>query len=360
MLVWIVDYLLRYAGEFRVFEYLTVRTIMSTFTAFAIVVLGGPSIIRWFNAHSIDKTVREDGPRSHLRKTGTPTMGGAFFVPAILLSTLLWSDLTNFYVWVLVATTFLFSLIGFVDDGLNLYGGHAAGLSVRTKLLWQIIFATAVSCVLFYFAPTSEMTKLMLPIFKGIQPDLGYWFIFMSVLVVIGTSNAVNLTDGLDGLAVMPVVLVGAALGLIAYLVGHAEFARYLYIPHIDGSGELAVFCAALCGAGLGFLWFNSYPAQVFMGDTGSLSLGAALGMMAVITRHELVLFIMGGVFVAEALSVIVQVSFYKLTGSRVFKMAPIHHHFELLGWPEPKVIVRFWIITVLLVLLGLATLKLR
>lgn len=360
MLVWFADYLLRYASEFQVFQYLTLRTIMSTLTAFIIVMVAGPTVIRLLNKYHIDETVRADGPQSHLSKTGTPTMGGMFFVPAILLSTLLWGRLDNFYVWVVMVTTMLFGLIGFADDFLKLYSSATKGLRVLTKLFWQTVFATLIAVILFKFAPTPEITQLMVPFFKKIQPDLGYWFIPFSALVIIGATNAVNLTDGLDGLAIMPVVLIAGALGLITYLVGHTEFSYYLYIPYVEGSGELAIFCGALVGAGLGFLWFNTYPAQVFMGDTGSLALGAALGVVAVITRHELVLVIMGGVFIMEALSVMIQVGSYKLTGNRVFRMAPIHHHFELLGWPEPKVIVRFWIITVLLVLLGLATLKLR
>jgi phospho-N-acetylmuramoyl-pentapeptide-transferase len=360
MLIAFFDYLSRYAGELQVFQYLTVRTILSILTAFTTVMLGMPWVIRWCNRMRISETVREDGPESHLSKTDTPTMGGAFFVPAIVFSTLLWTHLANFYIWMVLLATMLFAAIGFVDDALQLRGAKAKGMSVKGKLFWQVSCGLLLALLVYIYAPASEMTQLMVPIFKNIQYDLGMWFIPMSVLVIVGSSNAVNLTDGLDGLAIMPVVLVCGALGLIAYLAGHSEFAHYLYIPYIAGSGELAVFCGAIAGAGLGFLWFNAHPAQIFMGDTGALSLGAAMGMVAVLTRHELVLFIMGGIFIIEALSVMVQVGSYKLRRKRVFGMAPIHHHFELKGVAESKVIVRFWIVTVLLVLFGLATLKFR
>lgn len=360
MLLEIFDYLSRYLSAFQVFQYLSLRVILSTLTAFFIVFIAAPKVIRWFDKLKIDKSIRKDGPSTHFKKLGTPTMGGMLFVPALLFSTMLWANLDNFYIWIVMLSTLLFALLGCVDDSMQLFGGITHGLRARTKLLWQTIFAFIVVMIVYIWAPAAEMTQFMVPIFKDIQPDLGVWFVPMSMLVIVGTSNAVNLTDGLDGLAILPVVLIVGALGLIAYLVGHTEFSHYLYIPYIAGSGELAVFCGALAGAGLGFLWFNTFPAQIFMGDTGSLALGAATGMVAVITRHELVLVIMGGIFIIEALSVIIQVGAFKLTGKRVFKMAPIHHHFELLGHSEPKLIVRFWIMTFLFVLIGLATLKLR
>lgn len=360
MLIWFTDLWFLHINGLQVLQYLTVRTVGSVFTSFFLVLFFAPYIIKLFDSRNMEQIVRSDGPSSHLNKTGTPTMGGMIFIPAIVLATLLWCRLDNFYVWIVLLTLLCFGFIGLTDDGLKLFAGSHKGLSVRAKLFWQTSCATAISVALFVWGASPEITQLMLPFFKNVHPDLGYLFIPMSVLVIVGTCNAVNLTDGLDGLAIMPVVLIAAALGLIAYLAGNVEFSRYLYIPYISGSGELVIFCGSLVGAGLGFLWFNTYPAQVFMGDTGSLSLGASLGVMAVIVRHELVLFIMGGVFVIEAISVIVQVASYKLTGNRVFQMAPIHHHFELKGWPEPRVIVRFWIITLLLVLFGLATLKLR
>ena len=360
MLAVLFEYLQQYASAFQVFQYLTVRTIFSILTAFFIVVLTMPAAIRWCNKLNIDQVIRTDGPKSHQAKTGTPTMGGMFFVPALLFATLMWAHIDNFYIWIVALTTLLFGVIGFIDDALQLFHPRSRGLRVYTKLLWQVICALLLVMIVYIWAPAPEMTRLMMPIFKNVQLDLGLWFIPFSMLVVVGTSNAVNLTDGLDGLAIMPVVLVCGGLGLIAYLVGHAEFSYYLYIPYIADSGELAIFCGAVAGAGLGFLWYNAHPAQVFMGDTGSLSLGAAMGMVAVLIRHELVLFIMSVVFIVEALSVMLQVGSYKLSGKRIFKMAPIHHHYELKGIAESKVIVRFWIITMLCVLLGLATLKLR
>jgi phospho-N-acetylmuramoyl-pentapeptide-transferase len=304
--------------------------------------------------------IRDDGPQSHLSKAGTPTMGGALILVGITVSTLLWSDLTNHYVWVLLLVTLAFGAVGWVDDYRKVFRKNAVGLPARWKYFWQSLIGIAAAVVLYKSALGPAETQYILPFFKSVALDLGLFYVVISYFFIVGFSNAVNLTDGLDGLAILPSVLVGGALGVIAYLAGHVEFASYLQIPYVAGSGEVVIFAGGLLGAGLGFLWFNTYPAQIFMGDVGALALGAALGTMAIIARHELVLVIMGGVFVMETLSVILQVGSFKLTGKRIFKMAPIHHHFELMGWPEPRVIVRFWIITVMLVLFGLATLKLR
>ena len=287
-------------------------------------------------------------------------MGGSLILVAIVISTLLWSDLTNRYVWVVLLTTLAFGGIGFIDDYRKVALKNSKGLSARSKYFWQSFFGLAAALFLFATATSPAETELIIPFFKNVNLQLGWLFIPFTYLVVVGTSNAVNLTDGLDGLAILPAVMVGAALGIFAYLSGHSEFASYLAIPWLPEAGELVVFCGALVGAGLGFLWFNTYPAMVFMGDIGSLALGAALGILAVLVRQEIVLMIMGGIFVMETLSVIIQVASFKLTGKRVFRMAPIHHHFELKGWPEPRIIVRFWIITLILVLIGLATLKVR
>jgi len=287
-------------------------------------------------------------------------MGGALILVGITVSTLLWSDLTNHYVWVLLLVTLAFGAVGWVDDYRKVFRKNAVGLPARWKYFWQSLIGIAAAVVLYKSALGPAETQYILPFFKRVALDLGFFYIVISYFFIVGFSNAVNLTDGLDGLAILPSVLVGGALGAIAYLAGHVEFASYLQIPYVAGSGEVVIFAGGLLGAGLGFLWFNTYPAQIFMGDVGALALGAALGTMAIIARHELVLVIMGGVFVMETLSVILQVGSFKLTGKRIFKMAPIHHHFELMGWPEPRVIVRFWIITVMLVLFGLATLKLR
>lgn len=360
MLLWLTDYLTQYYSGFAVFDYLTLRAIMGVLTALGMSLLLGPVLIRRLNILQIGQAVRDDGPRSHLSKTGTPTMGGSLILLAIVVSALLWSDLGNRYVWVVVLVTLAFGAIGWVDDYRKVVARNSRGLPARWKYLWQSLAGLAAAGFLYATADVPAATELIVPFFKNINWAMGWGFVLLAYFVIVGTSNAVNLTDGLDGLAIMPAVLVGGALGVFAYLVGHAEFSRYLQIPYIPGAGELVVFCAALAGAGLGFLWFNAYPAQVFMGDVGALALGAALGVIAVIVRHEIVLFIMGGIFVLETVSVMLQVASYKLTGKRIFRMAPIHHHFELKGWPEPRVIVRFWIITVVLVLFGLATLKLR
>lgn len=360
MLLWLAELLADYVSGFQVFQYLTFRAILGVLTSLAISLLIGPYMIRKLNYHQIGQSVRDDGPQSHLSKSGTPTMGGALILISIGISTLLWSDLNNKYVWVVMAVTFLFGAVGWVDDYRKVIEKNSRGLPAKWKYFWQSVGGLGAAFFLYYTAGGGAETQLFIPFFKDVAWDMGPLYIVLTYFVIVGASNAVNLTDGLDGLAIMPSVMVGTALGIIAYLVGHSSFAEYLHIAYIPGAGELVVFCAALAGAGLGFLWFNTYPAQIFMGDVGALALGAALGVVAVITRHEIVFFIMGGVFVMETVSVILQVASFKLTGKRIFKMAPIHHHFELKGWPEPRVIVRFWIITVMLVLLGLATLKLR
>lgn len=360
MLLMLSEYLSQYHTGFNVFQYLTLRAILGVMTALGIALIIGPTMIRHLSFRQIGQVVRNDGPESHFSKTGTPTMGGSLILVAIAVSTLLWADLANRYVWVVLLVTLLFGLIGFVDDYIKLVRQDPKGLLSRYKYFWQSVVGLGAAIFLYMTTQTPAETQLIVPFFKEIVIPLGAWYLLVVYLVIVGSSNAVNLTDGLDGLAIMPTVMVAAALGLFSYVAGHFEFARYLQIPHIPGAGELTVFCAAMVGAGLGFLWFNTYPAQVFMGDVGALALGAALGTVAVLVRQELVLLIMGGVFVIETLSVMIQVASYKLRGKRVFLMAPIHHHYELKGWPEPRIIVRFWIITVFLVLVGLATLKIR
>jgi phospho-N-acetylmuramoyl-pentapeptide-transferase len=360
MLLFLTEYLSQFNSGFRVFEYLTTRGIFGILTALALSLVIGPYMIRRLNYHQIGQVVRDDGPESHLSKAGTPTMGGALILISIIVSSLLWADLRNPYVWVVVLVTGLFGAIGWVDDYRKVFEKNPKGLAPRWKYFWQSVIGLAASIYLYSIAMEAADTQLFVPFFKDFALNLGPVYVILSYFMIVGFSNAVNLTDGLDGLAILPTVMVGAALGIIAYLTGHSEFSAYLNIPYIAGAGELGIYCGALAGAGLGFLWFNTYPAQVFMGDVGALALGAALGVVAVIVRHEIVLIIMGGVFVMETLSVILQVASFKLTGKRIFRMAPLHHHFELKGWPEPRVIVRFWIITVILVLVGLATLKLR
>lgn len=360
MLMWLSEQLLFLDPGFGVFQYLTLRAILAACSAMLISMLVGPFVIARLNDLQIGQTIRSEGPESHLAKAGTPTMGGALILLAVLGSTLLWADLDNRYVWIVIVTTTAFGAIGWVDDYRKVVRKDTRGLPARWKYFWQSVGALVCTVLLFTTAVTPEETTLYVPFFKDVAWSMGWLFVPFSYFVIVGSSNAVNLTDGLDGLAIMPTVMVATGLGVIAYLAGHIEFADYLNIAYLSGTGELVVFCGAIAGAGLGFLWFNTYPAMIFMGDVGALALGAALGVVAVITRHEIVLFIMGGIFVLETLSVIIQVSSFKLTGRRVFRMAPIHHHFELKGWPEPRVIVRFWIITVMLVLFGLATLKLR
>ncbi|WP_019626882.1 phospho-N-acetylmuramoyl-pentapeptide-transferase [Thioalkalivibrio sp. ALJT] len=360
MLYALTEYLTQFHSGFSVFQYLTVRAILGVVTALAIALLIGPAVIRRLTVGKVGQQVRDDGPESHLSKAGTPTMGGALILVAVAVATLLWSDLTNRFVWIVLLTTLAFGAVGGWDDYLKLRYGNSKGLSARAKILWQTLFALIAAGVIMYTAQSPVETTFYLPVFKDVEFSLGWLFIPLVWLVVVGASNAVNLTDGLDGLAIMPAVLVAGALGVFAYAAGHAVFAEYLGIPAVPGVGEVVIFAAALVGAGLGFLWFNTYPAQVFMGDVGALALGAALGMLAILTRQEIVLLIMGGIFVLETLSVMLQVASFKLTGRRIFRMAPLHHHFELKGWPEPRVIVRFWILTVVFVLIGLATLKVR
>ena len=342
MLLLLTNYLAESYSNFLVFQYLTVRGILGILTALALSLLIGPTMIRRLNYHQIGQVVRKDGPQTHLSKAGTPTMGGALILVSIIVSSLLWADLTNVYVWVVLLVTAAFGAIGWVDDYRKVFERNPKGLPARWKYMWQSVFGAAAVIFLYWNAGAAAETQLFVPFFKNIALNMGPAYILFGYLIVVGFSNAVNLTDGLDGLAILPAVMVGSALGIIAYLTGHLEFSAYLNIPYIAGAGELAIFCGALAGAGLGFLWFNTYPAQIFMGDVGALALGAALGIVAVIVRHEIVLVIMGGVFVVETLSVIIQVASFKLTGKRVFRMAPLHHHFELKGWPEPRVIVRF------------------
>jgi phospho-N-acetylmuramoyl-pentapeptide-transferase len=360
MLLYLTTSLAQQVTAFNVFSYLTLRAILAALTALVISLLVGPWMIRTLAERQVGQRVRDDGPKSHLPKAGTPTMGGALILVAIGVSTLLWADLANRFVWITLAVTLAFGLIGFWDDYLKLVVGNSRGLIARYKYFWQSVAGLGCAVTLYVTAKSPIETTLVVPFFKNVMLPLGFGYILIAYFVVVGSSNAVNLTDGLDGLAIMPAVMVGGALGVFAYVTGNVVFSNYLGIPYVPGAGELLVFCATLVGAGLGFLWFNTYPAQVFMGDIGALALGAALGVVAVIVRQEIVLFIMGGVFVMETVSVMLQVGSYKLTGKRIFRMAPIHHHFELKGWAEPKVIVRFWIITVVLVLVGLATLKVR
>lgn len=360
MLLWLTEWLAQVHTGFNVFQYLTLRAILGVLTALVISLVVGPRMIQRLTLHQVGQVVRNDGPQSHLSKAGTPTMGGALILVAIGVATLLWSDLSNRFVWVVLLVTLLFGIIGWVDDYRKVARKDSRGLPARWKYLWQSVFALGVAVFLYSTAQQPVETQLIVPFFKTVALNLGWLYIPLVYFVVVGSSNAVNLTDGLDGLAILPAVMVGGALGVFAYATGHVNFSQYLAIPYIPGVGEVVVFCGALVGAGLGFLWFNTYPAQVFMGDVGALALGAALGILAVLVRQELVLLVMGGVFVMETVSVILQVASYKLTGRRIFRMAPLHHHFELKGWPEPRVIVRFWIITVILVLVGLATLKIR
>lgn len=360
MLLYLSEYLTQFESGFNVFSYLTLRAILGALTALILSFIIGPRMIAKLSLSQVGQPVRELGPPTHLPKAGTPTMGGALILTAIVVSTVLWANLENRFIWIVLFVTLAFGVIGYVDDYKKLVLQDPAGLSAGKKLFWQSIAAIIAAVSLYLLAVDPVSTSLLIPYFKDLALPLGVLQIAVTYLFIVGFSNAVNLTDGLDGLAIMPTVLVGGALGVFAYLTGNVNFSEYLSIPYVAGTGEILVFCSALAGAGLGFLWFNTYPAQVFMGDIGALSLGAALGIVAVIVRQEIVLAIMGGVFVVETVSVIIQVVSFKLTGRRVFRMAPLHHHFELKGWAEPKVIVRFWIITVILVLIGLASLKIR
>ncbi len=360
MLLWLTNFLSNFYRAFHVFQYLTLRAILASLTAFLISLLLGPKLIRALSYHQLGQPIRGDGPQTHLNKAGTPTMGGALILIAIVLTTLLWANLSNHLIWIVLVAIVGFGLIGFADDYLKLIAKNPKGLVPRWKYFWQSLLGLGIAVILYKSAQLPIETQLVIPFFKNLLIPLGIFYIPWVYLVIVGSSNAVNLTDGLDGLAILPTVLVGGALGIFAYLTGNITYAKYLAIPFVPGAGEIVVICGAIVGAGLGFLWFNTYPAQIFMGDVGALGLGAALGCIAVVVRQELVLLIMGGVFVLETVSVMLQVVSFKLTGKRIFRMAPIHHHFELKGWPEPRVIVRFWIITVVLVLFGLATLKLR
>ncbi len=360
MLLQLTQYLTTLHSGFGVFQYLTLRAILGVLTALAIALLIGPLMIRRLSRYQIRQTVRSDGPQSHHIKSGTPTMGGTLLLVAIIVATLLWADLSNRYIWIILSVTLAFGAIGFYDDYKKIALKDPSGLAARYKFFWQSLVGLVAAFALYLTSSLPAETTLIFPFFKDLNWQLGLLFIPWALLVIVGASNAVNLTDGLDGLAILPTVLVAGGLGVFAYVSGHAVIAEYLLLPHLPGVGEMVVFCGALIGAGLGFLWFNAYPAQVFMGDVGALALGAALGTLAIITRQEVILVIMGGIFVLETLSVILQVGSFKLTGRRIFRMAPLHHHFELKGWPEPRVIVRFWIITVILVLIALASLKIR
>ncbi|MCL4800677.1 MAG: phospho-N-acetylmuramoyl-pentapeptide-transferase [Burkholderiales bacterium] len=384
MLLELSQWLAQDIRAFNVFSYITLRAVVAALTALAISFVLGPAMIRKLAAYKIGQAVRDDGPQTHLTKAGTPTMGGALVLVSIAVTTLLWGDLTNRFIWCVLVVTLGFGVIGWIDDYRKVVHRNPKGLSARAKFLWQSLIGLTAAVYLAFAVPAASNTQavelflqwvnsgfamdlppkaaLIVPFFKHVAYPLGvFGFILLTYFVIVGTSNAVNLTDGLDGLAIMPAVMVGGALGIFAYVIGHSVFSKYLLFPYIPGAGELTVFCAALAGAGLGFLWFNAYPAEVFMGDVGALALGAALGTVAVIVRQEIVLFIMGGVFVAETVSVMAQVLYFKATGGRrIFRMAPLHHHYELGGWKETQVVVRFWIITIMLVLFGLSTLKLR
>lgn len=360
MLLWLADYLAQYYTGFRVFNYLTLRAMLSVLTALAIAVWFGPTVIEYLRSLKYGQPIRTDGPQTHQVKSGTPTMGGVLILVAIGVSTLLWSNLANPYVWIVLGVMVIFGAVGWVDDFRKIVRKNPDGLPAKWKYLWQSVGGLSAAIALYYLAKTPAETTLIFPFFKDLVLPLGVFYIVLTYFVIVGTSNAVNLTDGLDGLAIMPTVMVAGALAIFAYLTGNIKFAEYLHIPYVAGSGELIVICGSIIGAGLGFLWFNAYPAEVFMGDVGALALGAVLGVIAVIVRQEIVLFIMGGVFVMETVSVMLQVGSYKLRGKRIFRMAPIHHHYELKGWPETKVVIRFWIISFMLVLLGLTTLKLR
>ena len=357
----LAQYLEQHVRAFNVFTYITLRVVLSALTALAISFIVGPAMIRKLTTYKIGQAVRDDGPQTHLIKSGTPTMGGALILVSVAITTLLWADLSNRYVWIVLLTTLGFGAVGWVDDWRKVVHRNPKGLSAKAKFACQSIIAIAAVTYLAYNAKLPQQTELIVPFFKAITIPLGaVGFVILGYFVVVGTSNAVNLTDGLDGLAIMPTVMIASALAIFAYVSGNAVFAKYLGSPLVSGSGELAVVCGGISGAGLAFLWFNAYPAEVFMGDVGALALGAALGMIALVVRQEIVLLIMGGVFVVETLSVIIQVASFKLTGKRVFRMAPLHHHYELKGWKENQVAVRFWIITMMLVLFGLSTLKLR
>ncbi|ACZ78365.1 Phospho-N-acetylmuramoyl-pentapeptide-transferase [Dickeya dianthicola] len=360
MLVWLAEYLVKFYSGFNVFSYLTFRAIVSLLTALIISLWMGPHLIAWLQRLQIGQVVRNEGPESHFSKRGTPTMGGVMILASIIISVLLWVNLANPYVWCVLLVLVGYGIVGFVDDYRKVVRKDTRGLIARWKYFWQSVLALAVAFSMYAIGKDTPATQLVVPFFKDVMPQLGVMYIVLAYFVIVGTSNAVNLTDGLDGLAIMPTVFVAVGFALVAWATGNMNFASYLHIPYIRHASELVVVCTAIVGAGLGFLWFNTYPAQVFMGDVGSLALGGALGTIAVLLRQEFLLVIMGGVFVVETLSVILQVGSFKLRGQRIFRMAPIHHHYELKGWPEPRVIVRFWIISLMLMLIGLVTLKVR
>ena len=360
MVVWLAEYLSSYYSLFNVLTYLSVRVVLAVLTALAFSLWAGPKLIRYLQSQQIGQIVRDDGPESHFSKAGTPTMGGVLILASIILSTLLWAKLDNLYVWIVLFTTVAYGAIGFMDDYLKVVRKHPDGLIPRWKYFWQSSAAIAIGVVLYATSDSHAQLTLVVPFFKEYMPYLGLLFIPLVYFTIVGSSNAVNLTDGLDGLAIMPTVMVASAFALVAYLTSHVNYSHYLFIPYIPEASELVIICGTIAGAGLGFLWFNTYPAQVFMGDVGSLALGAILGVIAVLVRQEFLLVIMGGIFVLETVSVILQVGSYKMRKQRIFRMAPIHHHYEKKGWPEPRVIVRFWIITIVLVLIGLVTLKVR
>lgn len=360
MLTWLFERLAEYYGVFSVFQYITFRAILSVLTALVLSFVFGPMMIRKLNQYQIGQTVRDDGPPTHFSKVGTPTMGGALILFAVVVATLLWMDLSNRYLWVTLFVTFSFGCIGWYDDYQKLVNKDPRGMGSKTKFLSQSLAGFIAAYWLYATAVSPQELQFIVPLFKNVAFNMGWLFIPLTWFVIVGSSNAVNLTDGLDGLAILPVVMVTGGLGVFSYMSGNTIYSEYLSVPYLAGAGEMLIFCAALVGAGLGFLWFNAYPAQVFMGDIGSLSLGAALGVLAVIGKHEILLVLVGGLFVLETLSVIIQVLSFRLFGKRVFLMAPLHHHFEKKGWPEPKIIVRFWIISIILVLISLSTLKLR
>ena len=360
MLVLLSEYLVKYFTFFNVISYLTVRAILGLLTSLAISLIMGQKVIDWLQKLQIGQVIRNDGPESHLSKKGTPTMGGILILASITLSVFLWADLRNPYVWVTLFVLIGYGLVGFADDYLKVIRKNSAGLIARWKYFWQSAIALVVAFALYAYGKDTSVTVLVVPFFKDVMPQLGVFFILLTYFVIVGAGNAVNLTDGLDGLAIMPTVFVAAGFALVSWATGNVNFAAYLHIPYIKFSGELMIICTAIVGAGLGFLWFNTYPAMVFMGDVGSLALGGVFGIISVLLRQEFLLLIMGGIFVIETLSVILQVGSFKLRGKRIFRMAPIHHHYELKGWPEPRVIVRFWIISLMLVVIGLLTLKLR
>ena len=361
MLLYLAEYLQQYITGFNLVQYTTFRAVMATLTALAFSLMLGPWTIRKLMALKAEQAVRTDGPKTHLIKNGTPTMGGVLILTAITLSTLLWGDLDNAYIWILLGVMLATGALGFYDDWRKVVYKDPNGVSAKFKMVWQTLVAIGAGFALFYMSKNNTDNILIVPFFKPVALPLGVvGFMLLSYLTIVGTSNAVNLTDGLDGLAAFPVVLVAGGLAIFAYVTGHAQFAQYLQLPFVSGANEVVIFCTAMCGACLGFLWFNAAPAQVFMGDVGALALGAALGTVAVIIRQEFILVIMGGLFVVEALSVMLQVGWYKHTKKRIFLMAPIHHHYEQKGWKETQVVVRFWIITIVLVLIGLSTLKIR